>query len=154
MKAKDLQTADVQTCTPDSNLASAAQIMWECDCGVVPVVDEHRKLLGMITDRDICIATATRSSAPADIQVRSVMTTGTLYSCRPDDDVRSVLATMGKYRVRRLPVVDRDNRLIGIVSVNDLVRHADYRAGAEVSGTEFLEALQSISMPVLQHSHA
>ena len=154
MKAKDLQTSDVQTCTPDTNLATAAQIMWECDCGVVPVVDEDRRLLGMITDRDICIATATRSAAPADIQVRSVMTTGTVYSCRPDDDVRNVLSTMGKYRVRRLPVVDRDARIVGIVSLNDLVRHADYRSGAEVPGAEFLEALQAISMPAVEHSHA
>ena len=149
MKVRDLQTSDVQAVGPDTNLAAAAQIMWECDCGVVPVVDEDRIVVGMITDRDIAIATTTRSAAPADIQVRHVMTTGELHSCRPDDDVRDALNTMGEYRVRRLPVTDRQNRLVGILSLNDLVRHVNYRAGADVPGDEFIEALQSISTPAV-----
>lgn len=147
MKVRDLQTSDVQAVSPDTNLAAAAQIMWECDCGVVPVVDDNRAVVGMITDRDIAIATTTRSAAPADIAVRHVMATGELYSCRPDDDVRTALSTMGEYRVRRLPVTDRQNRLVGIISLNDLVRRVDYRAGADVPGDEFIEALQSISTP-------
>jgi CBS domain-containing protein len=154
MKVKDLQTTDVQSCGPDTNLAAAAQIMWNCDCGVVPVVDHDRTLLGMITDRDICIATTTRSTAPADIQVRHVMSTGNVYSCRPDDDVRTALSTMATYRVRRLPVVDRLNRLVGILSLNDLVRHAEHRAGAGVPGDEFIEALASISAPSRASAHA
>jgi CBS domain-containing protein len=154
MKVKDLQTSDVRTCSPDTNLAAAAQIMWECDCGVVPVVDDDHMLLGMITDRDICIATTTRSAAPADIQVRSVMTTGTVHFCRPDDNVRDVLATMGTHRVRRLPVLDKTNRVVGILSLSDLVRRAEHRSGAEVPGAEFLEALQSISSPTQAYSHA
>jgi CBS domain-containing protein len=149
MKVRDLQTSDVQAVGPDTNLAAAAQIMWECDCGVVPVVDEQRHVVGMITDRDIAIATTTRSAAPADIQVRHVMTTGELRSCRPDDDVRDALNTMGEYRVRRLPVTDRQNRLVGILSLNDLVRHVNYRAGADVPGDQFIEALQSISTPTV-----
>jgi len=154
MKVKDIQTSNVRACTPDTNLAAAAQIMWECDCGVVPVVDDDRMLLGMITDRDICIATTTRSAAPADIQVRSVMTTGTVHFCRPDDNVRDVLATMGTHRVRRLPVLDKTNRLVGILSLSDLARRAEHRSGAEVPGAEFLEALQSISSPTQAYSHA
>ena len=154
MKVKDLQTTDVHTCGPDTNLAAAAQIMWDTDCGVVPVVDDNRSLLGIITDRDICIAATTRSAAPADIQVRHVMTTGTLYSCRPEDDVRTVLATMGTHRVRRLPVVDRQNRLVGILSLNDLVRRADSRSGSEIPGQEFIETLQAICTHSQAHAHA
>jgi CBS-domain-containing membrane protein len=154
MKVKDLQTSDVQTCGPDTNLAAAAQLMWECDCGVVPVVDENRSLLGMITDRDICIATTTRSAAPADIQVRSVMTTGTVYSCRPEEDVRGALKMMGTHRIRRLPVVDGQNKLVGIVSLNDIVRRADSRSGGEIPAVEFIEALRSISTPTPQHAHS
>lgn len=153
MKVRDLQTSDVQSCSPDTNLAAAAHIMWECDCGVVPVVDENRNVIGMITDRDIAIATTTRSAAPADIPVRHVMTTGQLFSCRPDDDVRTALAAMGEHRVRRLPVTDRQNHLVGIISLNDLVRRVDYRAGADVPGEEFIEALQSISTPATTAAH-
>ncbi|HEY1303394.1 MAG TPA: CBS domain-containing protein [Vicinamibacterales bacterium] len=154
MKVKDLQTSNVHACSPDTNLAAAAQIMWDCDCGAVPVVSEDRTLLGMITDRDICIATTTRSVAPADIQVRHVMSTGNVYSCRPEDDARTALATMGTHRVRRLPVVDRENKLVGILSINDLARHAEHRAGAGVPGDEFIEAFQSISNPTHAHAHA
>jgi len=118
----------------------------------VPIVDENRKVVGMITDRDIAIATTTRSAAPADIQVRHVMSTGKLCSCRPDDDVRTALTTMGEYRVRRLPVTDRENRLVGILSLNDLVRRVNYGAGADVPGEEFIEALQSISTPTAVHA--
>src|SRR5262245_29902112 len=153
MRVKDLQTSDVYSCSPDTNLAAAAQIMWDHDCGVVPVVDEQRGLLGMITDRDICIATTTRSAAPADIQVRHVMTTGTVYSCRPDDDVRTVLATMGTHRVRRLPVVDRQNHLVGIVSINDLARRTDYRSGSDLPGKEFIETMQAICTHTPAHAH-
>jgi CBS domain-containing protein len=148
MKVRDLQTSDVQAVNPDTNLAAAAHIMWECDCGVVPVIDHERHLVGMITDRDIAIAATTRSAAPADIQVRHVMSTGELYSCRPDDDVRIALASMGEHRVRRLPVTDRENHLVGILSLNDLVRRVENRAGAQVPGNEFIEALQAISAPV------
>ena len=154
MKVKDLQTSDVRSCTPDTNLAQAAQIMWDGDCGAVPVVDADRTLLGLITDRDICIATATRSAAPADLAVRDVMSTGQVYFCRPEDDVRTVLATMGTHQVRRLPVIDRQSKLIGIVSLNDLVRRAEYRSGADVPAAELLDALRAISTPTLMHAHA
>ena len=147
MKVKEAQTSDVHSCSPDTNLAQAAHIMWDSDCGVVPVVDDARTLLGVITDRDICMATTTRSIAPADIQVRHVMTTGNVYTCRPDDDVRSALSTMATHRVRRLPVVDRQNHLVGIVSLGDLARHAESKAGAGVPSEEFIDALQSISSP-------
>jgi CBS domain-containing protein len=154
MKVKDLQTSDVRACSPGTNLATAAQIMWDCDCGVVPVVDDDRTLLGMLTDRDICIATATRAAAPADLVVRDVMSTGQVYFCRPEDDVRTVLATMGTHRVRRLPVVDRQSKLIGIVSLNDLVKRADYKSGADVPAAELLDALRAISTPTPMHAHA
>ena len=154
MKVKDLQTSDVHACGPDTNLAAAAQIMWDCDCGVVPVVDDNGGLLGIITDRDICIAATTRSAAPADIQVRHVMTTGTVYFCRPEDDVRTVLATMATHRVRRLPVIDKQNRLVGIISLNDLVRRADYRSGSDIPGKEFIETMQAICTHTPAHAHA
>jgi CBS domain-containing protein len=154
MKVKDLQTSDVRACSPDTNLATAAQIMWDCDCGAVPVVDEDRTLIGMVTDRDICIATATRSVAPAELTVRNVMTPGHVYFARPDDDVRTVLATMGTHRVRRLPVVDRQTKLVGIVSLSDLVRRAEYRTGADVPAAELLDTLRSISMPAQVHEPA
>jgi CBS domain-containing protein len=144
MRVKELQTAHVKSCSGDTDLAAAAKIMWDCDCGVVPVIDHERKVIGVITDRDICIATATRATVPSEIRVRDVMSGQDLHSCGPDDDVRTALATMKRHRVRRLPVLDQQQRLVGIISVNDLVRRADGRKGADVPGEEFLETLQAI----------
>jgi CBS domain-containing protein len=132
MRVKELQTSDVKSCTGDTDLAAAAKIMWDRDCGVVPVVDSERKVIGVITDRDICIATATRSTVPSEIRVRDVMSGQGLHSCGPDDDVRTALATMKTHRVRRLPVLDRQQRLVGIISMNDLVMRAEGRRGADV----------------------
>jgi CBS domain-containing protein len=145
MTVKELQTSDVKSCRADTDLAAAAKIMWDCDCGVVPVVDHERRVIGVITDRDICIATATRSAVPSEIRVRDVMAAGRdLHSCAPDDDVRTALGTIKRYRVRRLPVLDQQQRLVGIISMNDLVMRAECRKGAEVPGEEFLATLQAI----------
>lgn len=143
MTIEEVATFDVRACGPDSDLAGAAQIMWDCDCGVVPVIDEDRRVVGMLTDRDICIAAATRGARPSEIQVRDVMTRD-VAACQAGDDVRTVLQSMRNHRVRRLPVLDGDGRLAGIVSMNDLVKYAACRAGAAVPGGAFLETMRAI----------
>jgi CBS-domain-containing membrane protein len=143
MTVRDLTNFDVKTCGPDMDLAMAAKIMWDCDCGVVPVVDDERKILGMVTDRDICIAAATRASKASDIRVRDVMSQA-IASCSAGDDVQTALSIMKQRRVRRLPVLDDRGRLAGILSINDLVMRADCRAGAVVPGTAFLDTMKAI----------
>ncbi len=97
----------------------------------------------MLTDRDICIATATRGARPSDIQVKDVMSRD-LAACRLDDDAQAALKTMKERRVRRLPVLDAQGRLAGIVSLNDLAMRAEYRSGAAVPGEAFLETMKTI----------
>ncbi len=143
MTAKDLMTANVKSCGADADLASVARIMWDSDCGTVPVVNGEQNVIGMITDRDICIAAATRSTAPANIRVREVMS-GRVHKCFSEDTVSTVLKTMKERRVRRLPVLDQQERLVGIISMNDLVARADRHSGANVPGDEFLATLKSI----------
>lgn len=143
MTVKELVTSDVKSCSADTDLATAAKIMWDGDCGVVPVVNDQRNVIGMITDRDICIAAATRSASPADIRVRDVMS-GEVHACALGDEVQVALNTMKEHRVRRLPVLDGQERLAGIISMNDLVMRADCRTRADVSGEEFLGTLKSI----------
>ena len=140
----EIMTSNVRACGPRTNLAQVAKMMWDCDCGVVPVVDESQRVVGMITDRDICIAAATRAEAPAQLAANDVMQTG-VHTCSPDEDVRGALKTMKKFRIRRLPVVDRQGRLAGMLSLNDLVMPAACRESAEVPGEEFLDALRTIS---------
>ena len=122
MKVRDLMTTDVKSCSSDTNLAAAASRMWEGDCGALPVVDEDGKFIGMITDRDICMAVATRHRLASDILVGEV-TSGAIYVCHPTDEVQFALMTMRKEKVRRLPVVNDKGILQGILSTNDIILH-------------------------------
>src|SRR5262249_52787220 len=143
MRIQDVSTPAAKSCNPETNLAAAAKIMWDSDCGAVPVVDGDRRVLGMITDRDICIAAATRSTSPANIPVQDVMTAH-VHACHPQDDVRSALKVMREQRVRRLPIVDEQQRLVGIVSLNDLVAHAGCRRDAAIQGDELIDTVKAI----------
>ena len=144
MKVKDLMTTDVKRCSPETNLASAAKIMWEGDCGAVPVTDERDRVVGVITDRDICIAAATRPSREGEIPVKDVISKSA-YTCAPGDDVRAALETMKARKVRRLPVVEQ-GRLVGIVSIHDIAEQSRNRGG-DVSPDSVLDAVIAITAP-------
>jgi CBS domain-containing protein len=111
---------DVQVCFPDTNLAAATALMFENDCGILPVVVDGNTPIGVITDRDIAIAAGTRGRPPQEIRVDEVMS-AQLFACAPDDDIHTALKTMRKDKVRRLPVVADDGALKGILSINDVV---------------------------------
>ena len=141
MKISDLMTADPVTCLPTTNLAQAAALMLQGDCGVLPVV-ENGKLRGVVTDRDLFIALGTRDQQPSTVTVADVMH-GPLFSCSPDDDVEAVLEIMKAHAIRRVPVEGFGSTVLGIVSMNDIVR-AVGRTQKSVSGAEVIDTLQSI----------
>ena len=145
MKVKELMTTDVKRCSPETNLAAAARIMWEGDCGAVPVTDEYDHVVGVITDRDICIAAATRPRTEGEIPVKDVISQP-LYACAPGDDVRAALETMKARKVRRLPVVEQGGRLVGIVSIHDIALQSRTRS-ADVSPDSVLDAFIAITAP-------
>ena len=145
MKVKDLMTTDVKRCSPETNLAEAARIMWDGDCGAVPVTDERDHVVGVITDRDICIAAATRPRTEGEIPVKEVISKA-LFTCAPGDDVRAALETMKARKVRRLPVVEQGGRLVGIVSIHDIAIQSRSR-GADVSPDSVLDAFIAITAP-------
>ncbi|HUQ33225.1 MAG TPA: CBS domain-containing protein [Pyrinomonadaceae bacterium] len=145
MKVQDIMTTDVETCGPDSDLAAAAVIMWRRDCGSVPVVEEARRVVGMITDRDICMAVATRNKLASAIKVSEVIS-GRVYACAPEDSVRDALETMQSAQLRRLPVVDDEGTLHGILSINDVVLHsAKGRSKKHVSHRDVIATLKVLS---------
>jgi len=149
MKVKDICTREPWICPMDGTLADAARIMWDGDCGSVPVVDAAGKLVGMISDRDITLAALTKDRPPRHVEVREVMT-GKVPTCSGEDDVRLALRTMGEERVRRLPVVDRAGTITGILSVSDCIRHAKpmFEVGEPgIPSDELLAALQALSTP-------
>lgn len=113
-------TKSVGTVGPGDTLAKAVLIMWERDCGSVPVV-VNKKPIGMVTDRDVAVAVSTSNRMATDILVREVIG-NELVCCRSNDSILKVLKKMGKYRVRRLPVVDKKGRLRGIVTIADILK--------------------------------
>jgi CBS domain-containing protein len=123
MKVQDVMTSNVKACRPELNLAAAAGVMWDNNCGTLPVVDGVGKVLGMITDRDIAIAVATRGRLASEITVGEVVS-GKVAACAVDEDIKSALKKMGQERVRRIPVINREGILQGILSLDDAAIHA------------------------------
>ena len=134
MKVREIMTSDVKTCRPETSLAEVVKLMWERDCGVLPVVKSDGRVSGMITDRDICVALATRGQTADRIAVHDVIAE-TACTCSLEDDAIVALKTMKSQRVRRSPVVDAEGRLKGILSLNDVVTHPGAASPAEIVNT-------------------
>jgi len=143
MKVKDVMTHEVKTCSPETNMAAAAMIMWENDCWVVPVVHSDGKVIGVITDRDICMAVATKNRKTSEVAVSEVFT-GNLYACTPDDDIRDALKIMRAERVRRLPVINAYGVLEGILSLNDIVLHAEAAKGKKMLALSYEDVIDTL----------
>jgi CBS domain-containing protein len=140
MKVKDIMKTEPATCTPDTTLAAAAHLMWESDCGILPVVDDG-ELVGVVTDRDMYIALATRNERASRLRIGAVANKA-VWTCEPEDDLHAVLATMKQHRVRRLPVVGFGRTVLGVVSMNDLVLAAG--TDASVRNDEVMDVLKAI----------
>ena len=147
MLVESLMTRDVESARPESTLAEAAAVMWRRDCGVVPVTDEGGSVVGVITDRDICMALSMRGQRAAEVRVAEVMARG-VETCTPVDDVREALEAMARRQVRRLPVVDSRGRLVGVLSLNDVIRRTRKgKGGKRVSRRAALAALRAVCAP-------
>jgi CBS domain-containing protein len=136
MRVCDAMTTEVQLCTPDDTLKDVAEAMMALDVGLLPVTDTDR-LVGMITDRDIAVRGVARGRGP-EASVREVMTQDVKY-CFEDQDLDEVTRNMGEIRVRRLPVVNRDKQLVGIIALGDIARSEP--------GDGTAQALHQISRP-------
>jgi len=142
MKIEDVMTPSPATCGPTDNLAQVVERMWDADCGIVPVVDDDGRPLGVITDRDISVATATRDLTPARIRAAD-MVRGHVIACRPEDDVKAALKLMAQHRVRRLVVTTEAGLLHGVISLDDVARVAGRHDAA--SSADVVATLNAIS---------
>jgi len=116
-----------------TDAAAAAEIMWKADVGVLPVVADGGRPVGVVTDRDLFIALGTSNRRASEVPVGEIMKTG-LAVCAPDDDVRTAMKTMAQQQLHRLPVVDKSGVLQGILSLNDIA----LRAGGDALSSEDL----------------
>ncbi len=146
MKVGEIMSAAPSACGPDDNLRSVARIMWDQDCGSVPVVDAENRVIGMITDRDICMAAMHTGRTLEECDVASTMTR-TPQTCRRDDAMEQAERVMSEHKVRRLPVVEADGTLCGVISLNDIALATSRNvrqqsaAGAARTLTETLAAI-------------
>jgi predicted transcriptional regulator len=145
-KLSEIMTKDIQFCRVGDTLSKAAQMMWDHDCGCVPIVDGKDKAVGMLTDRDICMA-AQFNGKPLDaINVENAMSKH-LFSCKPDDTIEDAEAVMREQQVRRVPILD-ESKLVGMLSMNDLVRAATEKRWHKAVRAELVDTtLAAISQP-------
>ena len=143
MKVNEVMTRDVKLVSPEQSICDAAKMMAECDAGALPV-GEGDRLVGVVTDRDIAIRAVAEDKGP-DTPVAEVMTKQVLY-CFEDESVDHVAQNMGEQQVRRLPVLNREKRLVGIVSIGDLSRNAKPNTAGK--------AVAAISQPGGEHSQS
>jgi CBS domain-containing protein len=146
MKVKEVMTQSAFCCSPDTNVGAAVELMWVRNCGMLPVVGMDRKLLGVVTDRDICIAMGTRNRLARDLTVGEIATRDVL-TCRPDDEIHEALDTMANRHVRRLPVVNDEGVPLGILSMDDIIAHGDlnkWEGCCELSSEEIIRSLKKL----------
>jgi CBS domain-containing protein len=148
MNIQEIMSKPAVTCRQNETLNAAAQLMWERDCGVIPVTDDDGKLVGIVTDRDVCMATYTKGSPPQAIPVSDVMTRK-VFSCHADDSLNAAERLMGEKQIRRVPIVDGDNRPVGMLSLNDVARHAASRSKNGLD-RELAQTLAAICEPRAQ----
>jgi CBS domain-containing protein len=151
MNVERIMQHKVSTCNQNDSLNTAAQVMWENDCGCVPVIGGNgsQAVVGILTDRDICMAAYTQGKPLTQLPVGCAMSRKVI-TCKPGDDIRHAEALMRDNWIRRLPVLDDNGRLVGIVSLNDIVREAESerrRGVKEVSGQEVVETLAAVCQP-------
>jgi CBS-domain-containing membrane protein len=152
LRASELMTQPAVTCHVDEALERAAKKMWDHDCGALPVVDAEGKVVGMVTDRDICMGAWTQGRPLSEIPVRQVMSKA-LCSCRSDATERDLHVMMVERSIRRIPVVDEKSRPIGVVSLTDLARAAcDGRNRGGTAEKDFTTTAAAICAPRAQRA--
>lgn len=138
MNVGQVMRRPVWSCHPDDSLNAAAEIMWDNDCGCVPVTDGEGRLAGMITDRDVCMAAYLQGGPLRALRVYTAMAKE-VFSCRPEDTTVQAEVIMREHRIRRLPAVDGDGRLVGLLSLSDIANEAGHAAGRKRKDVSFAE---------------
>jgi CBS domain-containing protein len=147
MKVKDVMVGTPVFCWPATNLGAAVELLWNANCGILPVANEEGKVIGVVTERDICMALGTRNRLPGEITVGEV-TSGEVFACFTDDDIQTALGTMVREKVRRLPVLGKNRELLGILSLDDVVYDAEAPSSArrpELSYEDVVRTYKAIS---------
>ena len=143
MNVSSLVRKTITTCTSHDTLERAAQLMWERDIGCLPVIDDQGHVVGMVTDRDVCMAAYTQGTPLRAIPVATAMSRR-VFSCTEHDDLKTVERVMSQHQIRRMPVIDSQGHPVGILSLNDIVRAA---SAGKLPPAEVTSTLAAVSAP-------
>jgi CBS domain-containing protein len=150
MRVRDLMRKSPKYCGTNTDLAAVAAMLWSGGCGALPVTDAADKVVGIITDRDICVALGTRNRRPSELTAEQAMSTN-LAMCRSSDDIHAALKVMRTRKIRRLPVVGEGEKLEGILCLSDLILYARHEDGSrpDLSYEDVMGVLKSIYCHVM-----
>lgn len=148
MKIEDLMTSVVRVCGPTDSLAVAAQAMWDGDCGCLPVIDGERRVIGMITDRDICMSAHLRGVPLHALAVAEAMAK-VVYGCKASDKLATATEMLAEHQLRRLPVVDDAGKLIGLITLSALTHAATgkRKKKSSLSPKDLIEVVSTVTSP-------
>jgi CBS-domain-containing membrane protein len=146
MKVRELMTKQVASVRPGERASNALRMMWDCDCGTLPVTEDGGRVVAVVTDRDLAMTGMFRDARPSEFAVSDAMSRS-LHCCSPEDSVGAAAEIMRRVQIRRLPVVDGERRLVGILSQADIVRSAADRKRTDVVPEEVTATLAEISSP-------
>ncbi len=149
MKVSDVMTATVASCAPETTMVTVTEMMSKNDCGFIPVINEKGELLGVVTDRDVCLALGRRNVPASTVHARDVMSQQVI-GCAPEDDCLRVLHTMKEHRIRRLPVEGIGGVLLGVISLNDVT----LAVARTPVGHPLRNALVDVLAGICRHQHA
>jgi CBS domain-containing protein len=159
MKVKEIMTQSAVCCNPETNVGAAVELMWVRNCGMLPVVGPDQKLVGIVTDRDICVAMGTRNRLAGELSVGEIATKN-VFTCTPDEEIHEALLTMANKHVRRLPVLNSKGIPQGILSMDDIITHGDlhkWEGCCELSSEEIIRSLKQLygqTLPLVQKKTA
>ncbi|GGX72154.1 CBS domain-containing protein [Saccharospirillum salsuginis] len=159
MNVNDVMVTDVASCSPQTSLQDIAMLMWNSDCGAIPLVDENNHPVGIVTDRDIAMGAALQHRPLWEIRGEEITNGRELYCCGPDDTVQQALELMEQHEVRRLPVINQSSQLSGMVSLGDIVSFTGTErlrkhGNKHISSKETMEFLRHVSAHHQSHKAA
>ena len=144
MKVSEVKTGNPFFCQRETDLGAATELLWNGNCGFLPVVADNGQVVGAVTDRDICIALGTKDRRAGEVTVAEIVS-NRLATCTPDDDIHDALATMSSSKVHRLAVIGPKRELVGVLSVDDVMAKAIHTQKADgVTTTELADSLKKI----------
>jgi CBS domain-containing protein len=151
MNVQDIMTTDVATCSQDTNLEAIANLMWNKNCGSIPVLNQSGEPIGLVTDRDIAMGCALNHKALWELSARDILGNRQVHFCMASDAVKSSLQKMSQYHIRRLPVVNDEGHLVGILSLGDIVALAESEMPGKMPEVSFGETINTLKQVYVHH---